>query len=117
MGPVDFNLQVLAKAMTLRLQRHGAIAGNIANADTPGYRPTQVSFEEELQKASTSHNFSKLNGIQSKSEISDDGVARLDGNTVNLDKQMAALSQNAILYNATAEFVARKFRMIKAVLS
>jgi len=117
MSGIDFNLQVLSKAMTMRLQRHGAIAGNIANADTPGYRPTQVGFEEALQRASSSRSLNQLDRVQSKAEIADDGVPRLDGNSVNLDKQMASLSQNAILYNATAEFVARKFRMIKTVLS
>lgn len=113
----DFHIQLLTRAMTFRLQRHGAIAGNIANADTPGYRPTQVAFEEALQNASATNNMKKLEGIQSQVEIADDGAPRLDGNTVNLDKQMASLSQNAILYNATAEFLARKFRMIKTALS
>ena len=116
MNPLDLNLQILAKSMDLRLKRHGVIAGNVANADTPGYRPQAIAFEEELQKASGKPSSMGLEKIGGRMEIADDGQPRADGNTVNLDRQMANLSQNAILYNATAEFIARKFRMLKTVI-
>lgn len=117
MNPVDLHLQMLSKSMTLRLLRHGVIAGNIANADTPGYRPQAVAFEEALQKAGDKLSPQELSHVTAKIEVADDGQPRSDGNTVNLDRQMASLSQNSILYNATAEFIARKFRMIKSVIS
>jgi flagellar basal-body rod protein FlgB len=116
MTVVDPNLSVLAKAMSLRLQRHSVIAANIANADTPGFRPSQVSFEDELQKSVHSKNMSQVDKVTGKVAIADDGAPRADGNSVNMDRQMAALSENSITYNATAEFLARKFRMLKAVI-
>ncbi len=116
MNPIDSNLQVMAKAMTLRLQRHSVIAGNIANADTPGYRPSQVSFEEALQKSASKNSIEGLSKVNGRVELMDDGVPRADGNSVNMDKQMASLAENTIVYNATAEFIARKFKMIKSVI-
>jgi flagellar basal-body rod protein FlgB len=116
MNSIDSHLNILAKAMSLRLQRHSVIAANIANADTPGFRPSQVSFEEELQKTAEKKNISKLDKVSGKVILADDGVAGPNGNTVNMDKQMASLSENAISYNATAEFLARKFKMLKAVI-
>lgn len=113
----DFTIQTWAQAMSLRLKRHAAIAGNIANADTPGYRPKQVAFEDSLQKAVTTHSVDRLSHIEAKTITVDDGIPRPDGNSVNMDRQMANLSENSLLYSATAEFLARKFRMMKSVIS
>lgn len=103
--------------MTLRLQRHAALAGNIANADTPGYRPNDVSFEKELQQAAASKSSMRLATVSSRVQQVDDGMPRPDGNSVNVEKQMASLSENTITYNATAEFIGRKMRMLKSVIS
>jgi flagellar basal-body rod protein FlgB len=116
MKPIDFNTELLAKAMTLRLQRHAALAGNIANADTPGYRPTQLAFEGELQKASQLKSSERLEHIKAKFRTVDDGAPRPDGNSVSVDKQMADMTENTVIYNATAEFIARRMRMLKSVI-
>ena len=43
-------IQVLSTAMTGLQARTQAIASNISNVDTPGYRPVSVDFESELQR-------------------------------------------------------------------
>lgn len=116
MKPLDLHLDIMSKALTLRLQRHAALAGNIANADTPGYRSKTVSFERELQKAAQSKDLSKIRNVKEHVAIVDDGAPRPDGNSVNVDKQMALMTENTITYNATAEFLARKLRMLKSVI-
>jgi len=116
MKGIDFSMQVLSKAMSLRLHRHSAIAGNIANADTPGYRPKAVSFEDKLQQAVESHKAGRLDSIVGKTETVDDKAPRLDGNSVSADKQMAELTENAMIYSASAEFLKRKMSMIKRVI-
>lgn len=116
MKDFDFGMQVLSKSMTLRLQKHAAIAGNLANADTPGYRPKVVSFEDELQRAVSSGDRSKLQHIRTRTDIVDDKAPRLDGNSVSADKQMASMTENATVYSATAEFLKRKLGMLKRVI-
>lgn len=116
MKPLDFQFDVLKQAMDLRLKRHSALASNIANADTPGYRPKEIIFEKELQRAVYQKSVSRLGEVTGKLLTVDDNVPRPDGNSVNMDKQMASLSENAIQYNATADFMARKFRMLKGVI-
>jgi len=46
----------------------------------------------------------------------DDVTPRQDGNSVDLDRQMAGLAENSLMYNAAAEFLARKMKMIKGVI-
>lgn len=116
MKSVDLQLNILAKAMSLRLQRHAALAGNIANADTPGYRAKHVSFEKELQKAADSQSPNKIKNLKEHTSIVDDMAPRPDGNSVSVDKQMAMMTENTITYNATAEFLGRKIRMIRSVI-
>jgi len=117
MGNFDFSLQVLAKSMTLRLNKHAAIASNIANADTPGYRPKDVSFEAQLQKAVGDNSTSDLDRVKPRVETVDDKVPRLDGNSVNLEKQMADLTNNSLLYVSTAQFIKSKIGMLRDVIS
>ena len=116
MKPVDSSLAILAKSMNLRLQKHAAIAGNIANADTPGFRPTDVSFEKELQRAVSSGSTAKLDHVSARIQLADDDMPRPDGNSVNLDKQMVSMSENTLMYNATAEFLGKKLKMLKSVI-
>jgi flagellar basal-body rod protein FlgB len=113
----DFTVDILARAMSMRLKRHGAIAGNIANAETPGYRPQQVAFEDQLQEVVKSGSTDRLHNMRAKVLTVDDVTPRQDGNSVDLDRQMAGLAENSLMYNAAAEFMARKMRMIKSVIS
>lgn len=114
----DFNLQLhtLSKVMSFRLKRHAAIAGNIANADTPGYRPRQLAFEDSLQKAIENKSLSQVQSAKAKIMKVDDHTPKENGNSVNLDAQMARMTENSLIYNATAEFLGKKMRMVKSVL-
>jgi len=47
----------------------------------------------------------------------DDKIPRLDGNTVSLDRQMAAMTENTTVYSATAEFLKKKIAMLKRAIS
>ncbi len=53
---VDSTQQLLEAAMRGSWQRQTALTNNIANADTPGYKPQEVSFESALQSASAAAN-------------------------------------------------------------
>lgn len=116
MSGFDFTMETMAKAMNLRLSKHSAIAGNLANVDTPGYRPKAVSFEDKLQRAVSSRQVSSLSNVGAKVEIVDDKVPRLDGNSVSMDKQLALLNENSTVYRTTAEFLKRKISMLKRAI-
>lgn len=117
MDKLDFSMQVLSKAMNLRMKRHAMIAGNLANADTPGYRPKDISFESKLQNAVKANNPSMIYQVSGKTEFVDDKVPRKDGNTVSTDKQLAKLTENTMVYTASAEFLKKKIGMLKRVIT
>jgi flagellar basal-body rod protein FlgB len=44
----DVNFKVIGKMLDGAAARHKAIAANLANVETPGYKRRYVSFEKEL---------------------------------------------------------------------
>jgi len=122
---------LLEKAMDLRSLKHNATVSNIANKDTPGYKAFDLIVEEELEKVMgsgkdlglkktrqghlpgrTAGGITVRLGIDNTSQLS----FRRDGNTVDIDKEMAKLSENNLLYDSLAQIISRKFRGLKDVI-
>ena len=116
----------LNSVMNLRQMNQNVIAGNIANADTPGFKAQRLDFEASLRDALHVGDGSEpavtRPGHRSRAttdavnpEVYDDpnGVESLDGNTVNRAEEMTAMAENQLVYDAAAELVKRKLGMLK----
>ncbi|MFZ2889015.1 flagellar basal body rod protein FlgB [Sulfuricurvum sp.] len=107
------------EALDYRAARQDMIAGNIANADTPFYRPKDIRFEETLAQKSAQifHDKSqtlpmvKTNGMHMDTSsipsdlkptmfFRDGHMTRNDGNSVDLDVETTEMSKNSMMYNA-----------------
>jgi flagellar basal-body rod protein FlgB len=127
------SLDLAAKAMDLREKRHALIVSNLANADTPGYKAFDLLVEESIrqQSGSESHlamkrtNPGHLPSAQVNEPTIRPKIVRLpeqdnlrgDGNTVDMDREMANLSSNQLLYRATAQVVAKDLQLLKNVIT
>lgn len=117
-------------ALNQRLERQHVINSNVANAETPGYRAIGYDFEEQLQalspgddenvpmKATDPRHY--INGMaEADGTINPEVYVRptesvgQDGNTVDVDQEMAAMAENQILYNATVELINKKLGTLK----
>jgi flagellar basal-body rod protein FlgB len=117
--------QLLERALDLRSERHRVIVSNIANQDTPGYKATQIDFKQALMNSSggsasislattnPSHLWSGGSAATAAEPVpvssSNNGSARLDGNTVNAEQEMAKLADNSLMYQATVQFISGQF--------
>ena len=47
--------------------------------------------------------------------ISDEtkATANMDGNTVNLDRELSRLAKNSIMFNASAQILSQKLKMLR----
>lgn len=122
------SLDFQTKALVLRAERQRQIAGNIANADTPGYAAHDFDFASALRSAtggaegglalSTAADASTGRtdpGHFILVSSSDAGGATagfapqtqpaMDGNSVDLDRERAAFADNAVRYEATLRFI------------
>ncbi|HYD78324.1 MAG TPA: flagellar basal body protein [Paucimonas sp.] len=111
-------LSIALDATTLRQQ---AIAHNIANAGTPGYKPVEVSFEQHLENARAmlaqgkSVPLSALAGVRPRLETArgaEDGAA-----AVALDMEMAKLSQTVSQHEQLLKVLSRHYSILNAAMS
>ncbi len=124
-------VNVLDKAADGAWMRNQAIAHNIANADTPGYKRQDVSFEAELKHALKASKYvslddkvnslndrdSDLSRINPRTYSDYSGYSyRLDRNNVDIDTENVELASNQLKYNALIQSINEDFTNIKAVL-
>jgi flagellar basal-body rod protein FlgB len=121
-GFPDKITNLLGRALALRLDRMHLLASNITNADTPGYLPVDMRFQEvlgreldarELARTSEGH----LPTVDSAKEAAlfydPAGMPGLDGNAVSLDREVAKLAENTVQYNATSQALQKKLAMLR----
>jgi flagellar basal-body rod protein FlgB len=125
MQALDVHVAPLATHINHRVARHAALASNIANVDTPGYKAVDVSFAQTMDRAKlrmTATSGMHLSGGGKKSsdgferyEIA--GEARRDGNTVNIDHEMVKLAENQIEFTFLSRMLGGKFRKLKEAIT
>ncbi len=80
--------------------RQQAIAQNLANANTPGYRRVDVSFENVLGALMKSDSRSGLDTFTPGAEVDGSAAVRVDGNSVDVDVENSEQAKNGILYES-----------------
>jgi flagellar basal-body rod protein FlgB len=124
----DNNMRTMEKFLDLAVQRQGLIASNVANLDTPGYKTVDLNFQEELQAATASSTLGS--GVTNARHIPLTPAGRPTGsaqqvqgltmrndlNNVNIDREMGALSSNAMRFSMVAQMLLGKFRTLKAAI-
>ena len=135
----DTTLTRLGEALDVRLVEHNVLAGNIANADTPGYKPKEVDFSQAMaaaQQAASSEALASTDArhmgpggavaenasramTAASSLIRDGGGTSpsIDGNQVDLDRTMAGLAENSLQYGASARAAGKKLAILRYVVS
>lgn len=119
-------INVLDRAADAAALRNEIISNNIANADTPGYKRQDVSFEKELDRALGYSRYetmdSKVGNLKSselRAKVYTDAPGfsyRLDENNVDMDAENAYLAENQIKYNALIDAIAGDFRSLQSVM-
>jgi flagellar basal-body rod protein FlgB len=124
-------IATLEKSLNLRSIQHKALASNIANMDTPNYKAVELDVTEKMNKNKRSVGGTQLvrthaahlpfrsdraDKVKLKAVTPPAYSLRGDGNTVDIDRTMGRLAENTLLYNATAQLIARKFKGLRNVI-
>jgi len=124
-GTVDF----LKLALDGSSLKHEVISNNIANVNTPGYKRKVVDFENVLKskliesgvKLYTTNNKhiggDKENNPDFSIKENKNYLVRRDGNSVNIDVEVAERAKNEIYYNAVITQLSRQFEAINSVIN
>lgn len=126
---------LIKEALNYRAARQDMIASNIANADTPFYRPRDISFEsalaakkadllndntDKLSLAQTDGAHIPLDNVTSSYKATtffrDGHMARNDGNSVDLDVETTEMSKNSLMFNALVAANKKSGAIFKSVI-
>ena len=124
---------LLEKALKGSSLRHKVISNNIANINTPGYKRMEVSFESELAAAATNAASERTSAAMTRTHAKhllptseaiapsrirtiEDTSLRTDGNNVDVDAEMAAMTKNQIYYSAIAQRISGYYTNIKSAI-
>jgi flagellar basal-body rod protein FlgB len=108
------------KMMDVSALRHAAIASNIANVSTPGYKRMQVStdFEEELRTRIEARASSEIATIDPRTEVDDlSPSTRADGNNVQIDQEMLDLSKNNLNFSTLTDFASGSLKQLRVAIT
>jgi len=112
-------VDLLAVSLRLLERNNRLLANNIANVDTPSFKPSHLDFHESLKKALL-HTRSTSGRVRRALPIvlEEDGVeARNDGNSVDIETEMMKLAENTARYELYAGLLKKKFEITKGMLT
>lgn len=116
-------VQSLRRALDYHIKRANVLASNVANADTPGFKPRELTRELPennggMRMRRTANGHVGPSGIADGHErisvrIDKSSAAGLDGNAVNIEREMSKISANDVRYETAAKLVSRHIAMIR----
>ncbi|PAW67727.1 MAG: flagellar basal-body rod protein FlgB [Opitutia bacterium Tous-C1TDCM] len=115
------NYQLARKLLDASALRHEAIATNIANAETPGFRRLDLSpdFAVQLKSRVEAGNFGRMPDTV-RPVLSEDQSARSvrpDGNTVEIEREMLVMNRNVVEHGFLTEIVSRNIKQLKLAIT
>lgn len=105
MSLLDSTQLALESAMSGSMLRQSLLANNLANVDTPGYKPQDVNFQGTLAAAMQSGQSPDQVAFQ---PVTSSQTVSADGNGVNAEQQSANLAENGLLYQTLAQVAGKR---------
>jgi len=122
LGKLLFPNGQLEKSLDVAWLRNEVISGNVANADTPGYKRQEVQFEQflntEMQNSRIESGQTRLSGGGNAIVVQDhSGYSyRLDGNNVDMEREMAQMAMNTLRYNTLIQRMSGQFNKLRNII-
>jgi flagellar basal-body rod protein FlgB len=137
------SLPVLEQVVNFTEARHGVLAGNIANLDTPGYKTRDLSpemFQQQLKEAIEAKNQAvsptSLGDVadltpgetavqhQARTVAAFDkvkgsmkSILRHDGDDVSMEQQVNEMVKNQQQHNLAINIMSAQFRLLRAAIT
>ncbi len=112
------NYQATKQLLDVAIVRHEALAANLSNIETPGYK--RVDLPKDFAQEFTAHMRAGGGPAAPKPSIVEDSTAtarRKDGNTVQLDKELLAMTKNEAEYDMLTEFVSGSIKQLRLAIT
>lgn len=112
----DVTQVALESAIRGAAVRQTALASNVANANTPGYRRQDVDFQGALRSAVDSGQKANIEHVAFSAGPDGSAPMQADGNSVDIDVENATLAKNGLQYEALVSVTAARIAILKAAM-
>lgn len=138
-------IPVLEQVVNFTEARHGVLAGNVANLDTPGYQTRDLSpqlFNEKLKEAldarkqpiqsydsydsrsldmeaADGSHTDEIGDVAAFSKVKDSmkSILRHDGDDVSMEQQVNEIMKNQQQHNLAVNIMSAQFRLLRAAIT
>ncbi|MDY7000580.1 MAG: flagellar basal body rod protein FlgB [Thermodesulfobacteriota bacterium] len=122
-GLFESHIQLTGKVLDMRLMRQNVVISNLSNIKTPRYKSRRLEFEADLQAAldlDAKGKMTRTSGGHLPAVFNADGFGPdmvkgfkhriIHGeDNVDLDKEMAVMAKNTLMYNALTTVLKKNF--------
>lgn len=127
----DPTMKMTTRHLDFLVRRSEMTAGNIANADTPGYKAKDIEFENVLEKIArgeprmkepilrtdSNHLPAIRPGAGQGTVVEADGAnLRVDRNTVDMEDQLRRSAETALMFDLALTFIKRKGNLVASAI-
>jgi flagellar basal-body rod protein FlgB len=113
-----------SRALDYHLRRHNLLSSNVANADTPGFRPLELVREaSELGEGNDGLPLASTHAGHRAEHVGTAGDAAVeverviqpggDGNAVSLEREMAKVAANDLRYQSITKAIRHHVGMLR----
>jgi flagellar basal-body rod protein FlgB len=120
---MDKGFEALERLLQAANVRHRVLASNIANTDTPDYRARDVDFKSIFDEETLKLRVTDPRHLKGPAAGGEDAEIKVqnrdpwaDGNNVELDMEVAKMTENALLYETGVKLLSTKMRMFRDAL-
>ncbi|HVO54549.1 MAG TPA: flagellar basal body protein [Solirubrobacterales bacterium] len=115
MSVLDSTQLILQRAISGATLRGTVLADNLANADTPGFQPSDVDFHAALQGA-IDGGPGAIGRVSFSPEQGPPLALRADGNGVDPEAESAKLAENGLELNALVEVAGARVQIMRTAM-
>jgi len=119
---MDSGFKILHRLLQAANVRQSVVASNIANTDTPGYKARDVKFgdmlgkEMKLKSTNPKHVGNESSNNMRNKIVIEENPSWGDRNNVELNVEVAKMTENSLLHNAAVKLLSTKIKMFKSAI-
>lgn len=114
------NYVLAKKLLDVSHAKQQALAGNVANVETPGYKrqDIQSDFDAQLRRVAKSGSVEEIRDLKFRavSDLNSPSV-RPDGNNVQIDQELLRMQKNAVQYEFLANYTSNSLNRLKTAIT
>ena len=110
-------LNLLESGLKAEGLRQKAIANNVANLETPGFRRSDVRFEDILNDALNSGGTKSPELVEAELYQPKNTAVNANNNDVSLDHEVGEMVKNNLRHKTMALILKKKYRQIDAAIN